>query len=165
MEVYQGKVWKYGDNINTDIISPPASLELSIKEAAKYAMMNVDPDFGTQAKPGDMFVAEHNLGSGSSRETSPLMLKELGIRAVIAKSFARIFYRNVINVGMLAIQCEDTDKISKGDIISVDLNRQCIDNLTTKETYQISPIPAHILTLIEKGGLIPYVEYKMAGGK
>lgn len=165
MEVYQGKVWKYGDNINTDIISPPASLELSIKEAAQYAMMNVDPDFGKQAKPGDMFVAEHNLGSGSSRETSPLMLKELGIRAVIAKSFARIFYRNVINVGMLAIQCDETERISKDDIIAIDLKRQCIDNLTTKETYKISPIPPHILTLIDKGGLIPYVEYKMAGGK
>ena len=104
-----GRALKYGDNINTDIISPPAYMELSIKEAAKFTMSPIDTEFAKNSKPGDIFVAEKNLGSGSSRETAPLMLKELGIKTIIAKSYARIFYRNCINLGILAIQCDLTE--------------------------------------------------------
>ena len=100
----QGRALKYGDNINTDIISPPSYMELSIDEAAQYALSTVDTDFTTVCQPGDIFVAENNLGSGSSRETAPLTLRALGIRTIIAKSYARIFYRNCINVGILAIE-------------------------------------------------------------
>ena len=94
MNNIKGRSLKYGDNINTDIISPPAYMELPIKEAAKYTMAPVDADFASKCQQGDIFVAEKNLGSGSSRETAPLMLKELGIKTIVAKSFARIFYRN-----------------------------------------------------------------------
>ena len=106
----KGKVWKYGNNINTDIIAPPESIELSVKEAAAWSMRNVDPEFAGAYQPGDIFVAEHNLGSGSSRETAPLMLKELGVRVLVAMDYARIFYRNCINVGMIPVECPATDK-------------------------------------------------------
>ena len=100
MSIIEGKVWKYGDNINTDIISPAIYMERSVAEAAKYTMSPIDETFGTEYKPGDIFVAERNLGSGSSRETAPLVLKELGVKTIVAKSYARIFYRNCINVGI-----------------------------------------------------------------
>lgn len=157
MDQLEGTVWKYGDNINTDIISPPAYMELSTAQAAPYAMSPIDSDFGRLVRPGDIFVAGQNLGSGSSRETAPLTLKELGIIAVVAKSFARIFYRNTINVGLLAVECPDTDRIEKGDRVRIDLEQSCILNLTRGETYRIDPIPPHITDLIECGGLIPYL--------
>ena len=153
-----GKVWKYGDNINTDIISPPASLEYPIKEAARFTMQAVDPDFASQFRPGDVFVAEHNLGSGSSRENAPLMLRELGVKIVVAKDYARIFYRNCINVGVIPIECADTGKISKGDMIEVDYANGLIRNQTTGETYVCSKMPPHIEAIIDAGGLIPYIQ-------
>lgn len=154
----EGKVWKYKDNINTDIISPPAYLELDMAEAAQYTMATVDADFAPNYKPGDIFVAEHNLGSGSSRETAPLMLKELGVRVVIAMDYARIFYRNCINVGILAIECSETDKISKGDIINVDYLHGSIYNKTKNETYKCNKIPEHIMAIVKYGGLIEYLK-------
>ena len=154
----KGKVWKYGNNINTDIISPPAYLELSIQEAAQYTMEPIDPNFAKNYKQGDIFVAEHNLGSGSSRETAPLMLKALGVRTVIAKDFARIFYRNCINVGILAIACAHTNEISQNDIIEVDYVNGIINNLTTSEQYTCHKIPEHIMAIIEHGGLIQYLK-------
>ena len=153
-----GRVWKYGSDINTDIISPPAYMELPIAQAAKYAMSPVDPQFGPGVQPGDLLVAEHNLGSGSSRETAPLTLKELGIGAVIACSYARIFYRNCINIGLLALECRQADRICAGDQLRIDLGKSIICNLSRDESYPIAPIPEHILHLIAAGGLIPYLE-------
>ena len=160
----RGRVWKYKDNINTDIITPPESMELDIKGAAKYCMYNLDPTFAANFKKGDLFVCEHNLGSGSSRETAPLCLKELGVRIIIAMDYARIFYRNCINVGIIALECPDTDKISKDDILEVDYTTGVIHNVTTGETYSCNPIPDHILAIVDKGGLIPYITDK-AGQK
>ena len=157
----KGNVFKFGDNINTDIISPPAYMELSMEEAAKHAMCVVDTEFASQCKPGDIFVAENNLGSGSSRETAPLTLRILGIRTIIAKNYARIFYRNCINLGLLAIVCSETDKISKGDEIEVDPQAGMIKNLTTGETYLCDPIPEHIQKLVDCGGLVPFLEEKL----
>ena len=153
-----GKVWKYGDNINTDIISPPFSLELPIKEAAKFTMQAVDPDFAANFRKGDVFVAEHNLGSGSSRENAPLMLRELGVKIVVAMDYARIFYRNCINVGIIPIECADTPKISKGDMIEVDYANGVIRNQTTGESYACSKMPPHIEAIIDAGGLISYIQ-------
>ncbi len=144
---------KYTDNINTDIISPPAYMELSVKEAAQYAMSPVDPSFAQNCQEGDAFVAENNLGSGSSRETSPLTLKELGIRTIIAKSYARIFYRNCINVGLLALECAEAEKISMFDELDIDLEQSTITNVTTGEVLPCNPIPHHILELVEVGGV------------
>ena len=160
-EKITGRALKYGDNINTDIISPPAYMELSMEEAAKYAMSPVDPSFAATVQPGDIFVAEQNLGSGSSRETAPLTLKILGIRTIVAKSYARIFYRNCINLGILAIECQDTDKISKFDRLEVDTQAGQIQNLTTGESYPCSKIPPHIMELVSQGGLVESLKHKL----
>lgn len=155
-----GKVWKYKDNINTDIISPPAYMELKMSDAAKHAMSPVDPAFASNFNPGDLFVAENNLGSGSSRETAPLTLYALGLRTIVAKSYARIFYRNCINVGILAIECDSTDKISKNDILEIDYQKGTIYNKTTGDEYICDKIPLHIMEIIECGGLLDYLKKK-----
>jgi len=156
----EGRVWKYKDNINTDIISPPAYMELKMEEAAKYAMSPVDPTFAKECRTGDILVAENNIGSGSSRETAPLTLKICGINTIVAKSYARIFYRNCINVGILAIICKDTEKISKNDIINIDHNDGKIYNKTTDEVYECNVIPKHIMEIVECGGLLEYLKQK-----
>lgn len=161
MTTIKGRSLKYGDNINTDIISPPAYMELAMEEAAKYAMSPVDTEFASTVRPGDIFVAENNLGSGSSRETAPLTLKILGIRTIIAKSYARIFYRNCINLGILAIECPETEKISKFDELEILTEAGEIRNLTTGETYACDKIPPHILDLINCGGLVETLKMKL----
>ncbi|MDR1625375.1 MAG: 3-isopropylmalate dehydratase [Spirochaetia bacterium] len=156
----EGNVWKYGDNINTDIISPPQYMELQIEEAKKYTMATVDPSFASGYEKGDYFVAEHNLGSGSSRETAPLMLKALGVKFLIAMDYARIFYRNCINVGLLPIECAETDKIKPGHTIDLDYRNGKILNKTSGETYECSRIPPHITEIADCGGLIGYIKAK-----
>ncbi|MDR3671201.1 MAG: 3-isopropylmalate dehydratase [Holophaga sp.] len=155
--VIRGTVLKYGDNINTDIISPPQYMELSIAEAAPHAMSAVDPGFAAKVKPGDIMVAGANFGSGSSRETSPLALQYLGIGAIVAKFFARIFYRNAINLGIPVIECAGTDRIGDQDQIEIDLEAGVIRNLTKAESYPCSKLPPHIFALIQAGGLVPYL--------
>lgn len=165
MEIINGRSLKYGDNINTDIISPPAYMELPIKEAAKYAMSPVDTEFAGLVRPGDIFVAENNLGSGSSRETAPLTLKALGINTIVAKSYARIFYRNCINLGILAIECPDTDRIDKLDELEVDATGGVIRNITKNEQYACGKIPPHIMQLVSFGGLVESLKIKLAAKK
>ena len=156
--VIRGKVLKFGDNINTDIISPPQYMELSIAEAAKYAMGGVDPEFSSRVLQGDIMVAGVNFGSGSSRETSPLTLRHLGVAAIVAKFFARIFYRNAINIGLPVVESHDADRIRENDVIEIDFERGRIANTTTGEEYECSAIPSHILELIRDGGLVPYLK-------
>ena len=160
-EKITGRALKYGDNINTDIISPPAYMELPMEEAAKYAMSPVDPDFAATVRPGDIFVAEQNLGSGSSRETAPLTLKILGIRTIVATSSARILYSNCITLAILAVECQDTDKISKSDQLEVDAQAGQIQNLTTGACYPCSKIPPHIMELFAQGGLVESLRHKL----
>ena len=157
-DIITGKSLKYGDNINTDIISPPQYMEYSIADAAPYAMSAIDTDFAEKTKESKIFVAGKNLGSGSSRETAPLTLKYLGIKVVIAEFFARIFYRNCINLGLPAIECAEAGKIDTGDELIIDLENGVIKNVTKKEQYECSKLPAHIFALIEKGGLISYLK-------
>lgn len=150
----KGKALKVGDNINTDIISPPQYMELSVAEASKYAMSAVYPDFDKKVKGNPILVGGINFGSGSSRETSPLTLKYLGVQVIIAKFFARIFYRNAINVGIPVIECADTDKISENDCLEIDIEKGIVFNITKNEKYVCSKIPGHILDIIEQGGLV-----------
>lgn len=157
MDMILGSALKYGDNINTDLISPPQYMELPIAEASAYAMQAVDPDFAKRVKKGDCFVAEKNLGSGSSRETSPLTLKYLGVSCVIAESFARIFYRNCINVGIPALSCAEAYRIHDGDELRVNVEAGRIENLAQGETYACEKLPAHILRIVEAGGLFSYL--------
>lgn len=149
-----GNVIKFGDNINTDIISPPQYMELGIEESAKYAMSAVEPDFAEKVKTKKILVAGKNFGSGSSRETSPLTLKYLGVEVVVAEFFARIFYRNAINVGLIAVECKDANRIREDDVVQVDYGDGMIRNLTRNEEYGCSKIPEHLMHLIEAGGLV-----------
>jgi len=157
----KGRALKYGDNINTDIISPPQYMELSIAEAAKHAMKAIDPNFSSKVCIGDILVAGANFGSGSSRETSPLTLQHLGITAIVARFFARIFYRNAINLGIVAIECPDADRIQDLDVIEIDLAKGEIHNLTSKQTYRCSKLPPHIMELVNTGGLVPYLKEQL----
>lgn len=157
----KGRALTYGDNINTDIISPPAYMELPIEDAKNYAMKPVDEDFPRICRPGDIFVARNNLGSGSSRETAPLILRALGIRTIIAVSYARIFYRNCINLGILALECPEAGDIAMFDELSIDCHQGRIINLSTGKHYSCGNIPSHIMELIECGGLVPYLENKL----
>lgn len=158
MDYREGCAMVFGDNINTDIISPPQYMELGIEASAPYAMSAVRPDFTEQVKKKKIIVAGSNFGSGSSRETSPLTLKYLGVEAVVAKFFARIFYRNAINVGLLVVECKDTEKIRENDRLRIDYQTGIITNLTRYEEYRCSRIPEHLMGVIEAGGLVNYLK-------
>jgi len=161
-----GNVFKFGDNINTDIISPPQYIELTVEEASVHAMEAVDPTFTKRFQPSDIIVGGNNFGSGSSRETSPLALRYLGAGAVVAKFFARIFYRNSINIGLPLFECPDTDRICEGDVLEIDTAAGIIYNRTKNEQYQCSKIPDHIMSLIEDGGLVKRLEMRfLVNGK
>mgnify|MGYP005758499477 CR=1 FL=1 len=160
MEQMRGTVHKYGDNINTDIITPGKYMELSIQEMAQHAMEGVDAEFASKVTPGDILVAENNFGSGSSRETAPLALKEAGISAVIAKSFARIFYRNAINIGLPALELPEAAEIRDGDRLVVDLAAGTIENQTQNKLYHFVPMPQRLLDMLEAGGLVATLEQR-----
>ncbi len=149
----RGKVWKFGDNINTDIISPGEYMDASYEEIGRHAMERVYPGFADAVTPGDIIVAGRNFGPGSSRETAQIALLYAGVGGVIAKDFARIFFRNCINVGFPVMTFADTDKLSQGDEIAADLLTGRIDNFTTGETYFGSRLPEHVLSIVEDGGL------------
>lgn len=158
MDVMKGAAHKYGDNMNTDIITPGKYMELSIKEMALHAMEGVDAEFASKVRPGDLLVAENNFGSGSSRETAPLALKEAGISAIIAKSFARIFYRNSINIGLPALELPEATEIQDGDQLEVDLATGEIRNLTQNKQYHFVPMPQRLLDMLNAGGLVAQLE-------
>ena len=152
----QGLVFKYPDNVDTDVIIPARYLNTSVaSELAKHCMEDIDTEFVKQVKPGDVRVAGWNFGCGSSREHAPLVIKTCGTGCVIAKSFARIFYRNAINIGLPILECEEAaDAISAGDEVSVDFDTGVITNETTGKTYQAAPFPEFIQNIIKKGGLL-----------
>lgn len=160
LHICRGKAHIFGDNINTDIISPPQYMEFSPQEGARYAMSSVDPEFASRVRPGDIVAAGNNFGSGSSRELAPLSLKYLGVGAVIAKSFARIFYRNAINLGLPVVECAAVDKLQPGDMLVLDFTEGVITNETKNETYQCGKLPPHIVDLVQAGGLIEMLKRK-----
>ena len=147
------RAWKFGDDVDTDAIVPGRFLTINDpKELAKHAFEGVRPDF--RPSPGDVVVAGENFGCGSSREHAPLALKGAGIRCVIARSFARIFFRNAINIGLPLLECKDADRIADGDILEVRGNR--IKNLTKNEAYETTPLPEFLEDIVRSGGLIDY---------
>lgn len=156
----QGIVHKYGDNVDTDVIIPARYLNTANhKELAAHCMEDIDIDFVKNVKEGDIMVANYNFGCGSSREHAPIAIKESGISCVIAKTFARIFYRNAINIGLPILECEEaSDKIDAGDEVSIDFDSGVITNLTKNETYQAQPFPAFIKQIIQDGGLIQSIQ-------
>ena len=159
----QGLVWKFGDDIDTDAIIPARYLNTSAPQAlAKHVMEDADPTFPQKVQPGHIIVALKNFGCGSSREHAPLAIKAAGISCVIAHSFARIFYRNAINIGLPILECpEAAEKIAAGDEVRVDLNSGTIYNLTKDETYQAAPFPSFMQDIMDKGGLIGYVQWRL----
>ncbi len=152
----KGKVFKYPDNVDTDVIIPARYLNTSdAKELAKHCMEDIDNTFVSRVNTGDIIVAGWNFGCGSSREHAPLVIKTCGTGCVIAKSFARIFYRNAINIGMPILECEEAaDEIEDGDQVSVDFDTGIITNLTKNKTYKAQPFPSFIQNIIQKGGLL-----------
>lgn len=152
----QGKVFKFGDDIDTDIIVPATYLStFDPKELAKHCMEYTDPDFYKQVKEGDIIVAGKNFGCGSSREHAPIAIKGCGVSIVIAKSFARIFYRNALNIGLYILECpEAADAISQGDEVKVDVDTGVITDATTGKTFKAAPFPKFIQNIIECGGLV-----------
>ena len=152
----QGTVHKYPDNVDTDVIIPARYLNTANhSELAAHCMEDIDPDFRKKMHKGDIMVAGWNFGGGSSREHAPIAIKESGIACVIAKTYARIFYRNAINIGLPIFECEAaSDGISDGDEVSVDFDTGLITNVTTGKTYQAQPLPPFIQNIVNKGGLL-----------
>ena len=163
MAVLEGKVWRYGDNIDTDVIIPARYLNtFDPKELAKHCMVDIDPTFAENVKAGDIMVGGKNFGCGSSREHAPVAIKASGVPVVIASSFARIFYRNGINVGLPLLEIgDDVEKIHAGDTLRIDISTGKIENLTTGDTFQAPPLPGFIQDIAKAGGLINFVKGKM----
>lgn len=153
---YTGNVIKYGDNVDTDVIIPARYLNTSDRrELAAHCMEDIDKTFVSRVNKGDMIVAGQNFGCGSSREHAPIAIKESGISVVIAKSFARIFYRNAINIGLAIVECpEAADSIGEGDTVEADLDNGIIRNITTGMEYRTAPFPDFIQKIIANGGLM-----------
>ncbi len=155
----KGKAFKFGDDISTDHIAPGRLFHLrsNLPELAKHVLEDADSEFASKMKKGDFVVAGNNFGLGSSREHAPQIIKIAGVGAVLAKSFARIFYRNAINIGLLLIEC-DTDKIDAGDELSIDIKEGYVKNITKNITIPITPLPDVMIKLLKEGGLIEHIK-------
>lgn len=161
---YSGTVFRYGRDVDTDVIIPARYLNTSdAEELAKHCMEDLDATFVERVHPGDIVVADENFGCGSSREHAPIAIRAAGVPVVIAKSFARIFYRNAINTGLAIMECpEAVDAISDGDTVSVDTDTGAIVDETTGQTFQAQPFPPFIAEIIDKGGLVNRWKEKLA---
>lgn len=157
--MFKGKCWKFGADINTDLIIPGRYLNTTNhKELAKHCMEDIDPAFASKVQEGDIIVADKNFGCGSSREHAPIAIKTAGVSCIIARSFARIFYRNAFNIGLPVIVCpEAAQDINVGDEVEVNTHTGNIRNITKNKTYQAEPIPAFIHDIIADGGLMKYI--------
>ena len=156
-----GTVHRFGDNINTDLICPGQYMELPNDKIAAYAMIGANADFPKKVQIGDIIVAGKNFGSGSSRETAPQAIKSCGVSLVIAEFFARIFYRNCINIGLPVLILPDTSKINDGDNLEVNLRTGEIRNNTSGEVHLCDPISERVMEILNAGGLIPLLEHKL----
>jgi 3-isopropylmalate dehydratase small subunit len=158
----RGKVWKFGNDIDTDVIIPARYLNTSDpQELAKHCMEDADPTFAGRVEKGDIIVAGKNFGCGSSREHAPIAIKACGVSCVIAKSFARIFYRNSINIGFPIFEVPDAcDEIQQGDEVRIDVEKGIVENITSGKTYKANPFPEFMQDIMATGGLIEYVKSK-----
>jgi 3-isopropylmalate/(R)-2-methylmalate dehydratase small subunit len=154
-----GKAWRFGENLNTDEIMPARyNITIDEKELAKNVFCEVRPDFAKNVKQGDFVVATENFGCGSSREHAPIAIKGSGVKCVIAKSFARIFFRNAINIGLPIIECKDAGDISDGDELDVDLLAGVIKNLSTNKIYTAKPLPRFVMQIVDSGGIVKFLK-------
>ncbi len=159
-----GKVWTFGKDIDTDLIIAARYLNTSVpEELAVHVMEDADPEFVNKMSVGDVIVADENFGCGSSREHAPIALKAAGIAAVIAPTFARIFYRNAFNMGLPIFELKESTEIKEGDEVSIDMNNGTITNKTTNKTYSFTPIPEFMQELIDAGGLMNFAQNEIKG--
>ncbi len=156
------KAWVFGDNVDTDAIAPGRYMKFGIDEIARHCFESLNPGFPTNVKSGDAVVGGRNFGAGSSREQAPEALKHLGVSVLIAESFAGLFYRNAINLGLPAVACAQAKRIRQDDLLKVDPLAGTIENLTTGERLACEPIPPFLMSIIRDGGLLPHLEKRLA---
>ncbi len=156
-----GRAFVFGDAVDTDVLAPGHHMKLAPDELATHCLEALDPDFARTVRPGDVVVAGHSFGVGSSREQAAVSLKRLGV-SVLAVSFARIFYRNAINVGLPVVQFTQAAEIAPGDELRLDLSLGVVADLTTGKTYSIPALPPHVLAMVRDGGLIPHLKIRLA---
>ena len=157
-----GKAWVFGDNIDTDVLAPGLYMKGPLKVLAAHCLEAVDPDFASNVHDGDVIVGGENFGIGSSREQAVQALQLLGVRTLVAKSFAGIFFRNALNFGVIALASSDAGKINPGDRVTTDPGKGIITNHTTNETYVCDPLPEQLLAMVMDGGLVEHLEKKLA---
>jgi 3-isopropylmalate/(R)-2-methylmalate dehydratase small subunit len=153
-----GKAWIFGDDLNTDVLAPGLYMKGPLQEMARHCLETLDPAFAKSVSQGDVLVAGMNLGIGSSREQAVQVLQHLGVRALVAKSFAGIFYRNALNFGLIAVTCAKADRIRAGDQIEVDAAKGRIFNHSRHESYACDTLPEQLLDMVRSGGLVPHLE-------
>lgn len=156
------RAWVLGDDIDTDVIAPGRYMKFGVEEIARHCLEAVLPAFAASAKRGDFVVAGRNFGAGSSREQAPAALKHLGVAALVAESFAGLFYRNALNLGLPAVVCPDARRIRDGDLLKLDYRQAVVLDLTTRQRLAFEPIPPHLLQMVRDGGLIPHLEKRLA---
>jgi 3-isopropylmalate/(R)-2-methylmalate dehydratase small subunit len=155
------RAWVLGDNVDTDVITPGRYMKFGIEEIAKHCLEPVLPDFSKDVTSGDILVAGRNFGAGSSREQAPAALKHLGVTALVAESFAGLFYRNALNLGLPALVCPQAKQIPDGAPLAVDFERSLLVDQDTKRTYAFEPIPPHLLEMVRDGGLLAHLEKRL----
>jgi len=155
------KAWVLGDNVDTDVLAPGAYMKFGIEEIAKHCLESVLPSFVSSVQKGDIVVGGRNFGAGSSREQAPAALKHLGVAALVAESFAGLFYRNAINLGLPAVACPRAKRIRQGDALEVDFEKGQIKNVTTGETLACEAIPPHLMPMLRDGGLLAHLEKRL----
>ncbi len=159
------RAWVFGDDIDTDAIAPGRYMKHDIDEIARHCMEAMDPSFAATVKQGDVVVAGRNFGAGSSREQAPEALKQLGVAALVAESYAGLFYRNAINLGLPALVCAQAKRIRAGDDVTVDAEAGRIENRTTGETLAAEPIPTFLMQIVRDGGLLAHLEKRLRAGR
>jgi len=156
-----GRVWKFGDNLDTDVLAPGQYMKFGIDEIAKHCLETVRPEFVAQVRPGDVVVGGRNFGVGSSREQAPQALKHLGVAAVVAESYAGLFYRNALNLGLPVVVCAEVVRIQDGDLLHVDPEMGIITFADSRPGLACEPIPPFLMAMLHDGGLLPHLERRM----
>jgi len=160
MSANAGRAFVFGDDVTTDALAPGAYMKKPVEEMASHCLEAVDPDFARSVRAGDVVVGGENFGMGSSREQAAIALRQLGVAVVVARSFAGLFFRNAVNLGLAPLVCAEAGRIRAGDQLAVEPMAGRIENLTTGETYACEPIPPHLAEMIRDGGLLPHLEKK-----
>ena len=163
MSEVTGRAWKFGDNLDTDVLAPGQYMKFGIDEIARHCLESVRPDFAATVKPGDVIVGGRNFGVGSSREQAPQALKHLGVAAVIAVSYSGLFYRNALNLGLAVVVCKEAQRIEEGDQVRVDPEKGIINVAGALMQLACEPIPAFLMEMVRDGGLVPHLEKRLKG--